>query len=150
MSGYSLHRHVPVNQIGGNKQRRTVSSIYLFIIVFIFVYIFFNHLTRKLGNQSKPLVTISQEGEEWTFKQESLVKTSEVKFSMGKQFEEVTADGRKVLTTNSVVAPNTLLQEMLGTGGGKDSVCTREFTAEKMKCVCSVDDIVTTRWYQRQ
>ena len=135
MSGYSLHRHVPVNQIGGNKQRRTVSSIYLFIIVFIFVYIFFNHLTRKLGNQSKPLVTISQEGEEWTFKQESLVKTSEVKFSMGKQFEEVTADGRK---------------EMLGTGGGKDSVCTREFTAEKMKCVCSVDDIVTTRWYQRQ
>ena len=81
------------------------------------------------------MVTISQEGEERTFKQESLVKTSEVKFSMGKQFEEVTADGRK---------------EMLGTGGGKDSVCTREFTAEKMKCVCSVDDIVTTRWYQRQ
>ena len=108
------------------------------------------YLTRKLGNQSKPLVTISQEGEEWTFKQESLVKTSEVKFNMGKQFEEVTADGRKVLTTNSVMAPNTLLQEMLGTGGGKDSVCTREFTAEKMKCVCSVDDIVTTRWYQRQ
>ena len=92
------------------------------------------YLTRKLGNQSKPLVTIFQEGDEWTFKQESLVKTSEVKFSMGKQFEEVTADGRK---------------EMLGTGGGKDSVCTREFTA-KMKCVCSVDDIVTTRWYQRQ
>ena len=53
-------------------------------------------MTRKLGNQSKPLVTISQEGEEWTFMQESLVKTSEVKFSMGKQFEEVTADGRKV------------------------------------------------------
>ena len=41
-------------------------------------------------------------------------------------------------------------QEMLGTGGGKDSVCTREFMAEKMKCVCSVEDVVTTRWYTRQ
>ena len=108
------------------------------------------YLTRKLGNQSKPLVTISQEGDEWTFKQESLVKTSEAKFSMGKQFEEMTADGRKVLTTNSIKAPNVLFQEMLGTDGGKDSFCTREFMAEKMKCVCTVDDVVTTRWYQRQ
>merc|ERR1712214_217531 len=86
------------------------------------------YLTRKLGNQSKPLVTISHEGgEEWTMKQESLVKTTE-----------------------TVVGPNTLFQEMLGTGGGKDSVCTREFMAEKMKCVCSVEDVVTTRWYTRQ
>merc|ERR1712062_954638 len=95
------------------------------------------YLTRKLGNQSKPLVTISKEGEEWSMKQESLVKTTETKFKMDKQFEELTADGRKVLTTNKVIGPNLLLQEMLGTGGGKDSVCTREFMAEKMKCVCT-------------
>ena len=70
------------------------------------------YLTRKLGNQSKPLVTISHEGgEEWTMKQESLVKTTETKFTMGQQFEEMTADGRKVLTTNTVVGPNTLFQE---------------------------------------
>merc|ERR1711992_6373 len=86
------------------------------------------------STQSQPLVTIShQGGEEWTMKQESLVKTTETKFTMGQQFEEMTADGRKVLTTNTVVGPNTLFQEMLGTGGGKDSVCTREFMAEKMK-----------------
>jgi len=104
------------------------------------------YVTRKLGNKSKPLVTITQDdGNDWTMKQESLVKTSEVKFTMGKQFEEITADGRKVMTTNKVIGPNKLLQEMLGTEGGKDSVCTREFMAEKMKCVCQVDDIVTTR-----
>jgi len=109
------------------------------------------YVTRKLGNKSKPLVTITQDdGNDWTMKQESLVKTSEVKFTMGKQFEEITADGRKVMTTNKVIGPNKLLQEMLGTEGGKDSVCTREFMAEKMKCVCQVDDIVTTRWYARQ
>ena len=108
------------------------------------------YVTRKLGNKSKPLVTISQEGSEWSMKQESLVKTTETKFEMNKQFEELTADGRKVLTTNKVIGPNKLLQEMLGTEGGKDSVCTREFMAEKMKCVCQVDDVITTRWYTRQ
>ena len=54
------------------------------------------------------------------------------------------------MTTNSVKAPNVLFQEMLGTAGGNDSFCTREFSAEKMKCVCSVEDVVTTRWYTRQ
>ena len=92
------------------------------------------YLVRKLGNRSKPLVTLSQEGKEWTMKSESLVKTTETKFEMDKQFEEVTADGRKVLTTMKVKAPNTFYQEMLGT---KDSFCTREFMTEKMKCVCT-------------
>merc|ERR1712062_835897 len=65
------------------------------------------YLVRKLGNRSKPLVTLSQEGKEWTMKSESLVKTTETTFEMDKQFEEVTADGRKVLTTMKVTAPNT-------------------------------------------
>merc|ERR1739848_837125 len=99
------------------------------------------YLVRKLGNQSKPLVTLSQEDNVWTMKSESLVKSTESKFEMGKQFEEVTADGRKVLTTMKVTEPNTVHQEMLGTSGGKDSFCTREFMLEKMKCVCTVDDI---------
>jgi len=84
-----------------------------------------------------------------SMKQESLVKTSEIKFKLGEQFEELTADGRKVLSTMTETAPNTFMHQMLGTGGGKDSVCVREFMAEKMKCVCTVDDIVTTRWYKR-
>merc|ERR1712200_113638 len=95
------------------------------------------YLVRKLGNRSKPLVTLSQEGKEWTMKSESLVKTTETTFEMDKQFEEVTAD-------------DTVYQKMLGTSGGKDSFCTREFMTEKMKCVCTVDDIVTTRWYARK
>ena len=36
-------------------------------------------------------------------KSESLVKTTESKFEMDQQFEELTADGRKVLTTMKVV-----------------------------------------------
>ena len=42
-------------------------------------------------------------------KSESLVKTSEIKFKLGEEFDEVTGDGRKVKSTMSLVAPNTIL-----------------------------------------
>merc|ERR1711862_641331 len=101
------------------------------------------------GNRSYPVVTLAKEGEEYSMKTESLVKTSELKFKLGEQFEEITGDGRKVLSTMTMTAPNTILHQMLGTQGGKDSFCTREFMAEKMKCVCQVDEVVTTRIYER-
>ena len=55
------------------------------------------YLTRKLGNASKPLVTVSQLGpREYEIKQESLVKTSATKFKIDEPFDETTADGRQV------------------------------------------------------
>ena len=86
------------------------------------------YLTRKLGNASKPLVTISEVDpakKKYSFKQESLVKTSTTDFVLGEQFEETTADGRKCMSTFKIVRPGVMIQEMLGTNGGKDSVCLR-------------------------
>ena len=108
------------------------------------------YLTRKLGNRSYPVVTLAKEGEDYSMKTESLVKTSELKFKLGEQFDEVTGDGRKVLSTMTMTAPNTILHQMLGTEGGKDSFCTREFMAEKMKWVCQVEEVITTRIYERK
>ena len=108
------------------------------------------YITRKLGNQSYPVVTIDKDVDNYNMKTESLVKTSELNFKLGEQFEEITGDGRKVLSTMSMTAPNTILHQMLGTEGGKDSFCTREFMAEKMKCVCQVENVITTRIYERK
>ena len=44
----------------------------------------------------------------------------------------------QVLSTMSMVEPNKMMHQMLGTDGGKDSVCTREFLREKMINVCQV------------
>ena len=52
-------------------------------------------VTRKLGNKSSPTVTITEAAGEYTFKQESLVKTSEFKFKLNEEFDETTADGRQ-------------------------------------------------------
>jgi len=106
-------------------------------------------VTRKLGNKTTPTVTFTEQGGEYTFKTESLVKTSEIKFRIGEEFDELTADGRQVRSRMTLKAPNVMVHEMKGTNGGKDSVCTREFLGDLMNCVCQVDDIVTTRVYSR-
>ena len=55
------------------------------------------HFSRKLGNQSKPLVTVAAvDDKTLSFKQQSLVKTTEFSCQIGVPFEETTADGRKV------------------------------------------------------
>lgn len=59
-----------------------------------------SYLVRTLGNKSSPVVTVSNnviDGDNiLTFKQESLVKTSQISFKVGEQFDEQTADGRQV------------------------------------------------------
>ena len=55
-----------------------------------------SYVVRKLGNQSKPLVTVSKDGDTLSFKQESLVSTSITTFKIDEPFDEKTADGRLV------------------------------------------------------
>ena len=56
------------------------------------------YLTRKLGNASKPLITIDEleKKSKYSLKQESLVKTTTTVFKLGERFMDTTADGRKV------------------------------------------------------
>ncbi|XP_023339872.1 myelin P2 protein [Eurytemora carolleeae] len=108
------------------------------------------YLTRKLGNKSFPVVTVSKDGDLFHFKNESLVKTTESSFKLNEQFDELTADGRQVKSTMTLLKPNTLKHDMIGTQGGKDSSCVREFFKDKMTCVCQVDDVVTERIYTRK
>ena len=51
---------------------------------------------RKLGQTTKPNIKFVQNGDEWTFTTTSAVKTTVVKFKLNEEFDEETADGRKV------------------------------------------------------
>jgi len=109
------------------------------------------YLTRKLANKSSPVITITSEGDNaFAIKSESLVTTSVLNFKLDESFEEVTGDGRKVVSTLSMTAPNKMMHKMMGTDGGKDSICVREFMAEKFVNVCQVEDVITTRTYARK
>lgn len=52
--------------------------------------------TRKVGNLTKPTTIISVDGDQVTVKTQSTIKNTELSFKLGEEFDEVTADDRKV------------------------------------------------------
>ncbi|XP_067133353.1 fatty acid-binding protein isoform X3 [Centruroides vittatus] len=100
---------------------------------------------RKLGATSKPTVEISQDGDAWSIKTITTFKTSEIKFKLGEEFEETRMDG-SVVKTVITLEDNKLIQKQFG---DKEVVITRELDGEKLKVICTVDNIVSTRIYDR-
>merc|ERR1739838_392481 len=55
-----------------------------------------NFLLRKAATVSTPVMEVSEEGGEWTIKTSTTLKTMELKFKLGEEFDETTPDGREV------------------------------------------------------
>lgn len=51
---------------------------------------------RKMAATIKPTQKVTVEGNKWNIKTHSTLKNSEIEFTLGEEFDEVTADGRKV------------------------------------------------------
>ena len=56
--------------------------------------------TRKVAGMAKPNMIISVSGDVITIKTESTFKNTEISFTLGQEFDEVTADDRKVKVRN--------------------------------------------------
>ncbi|XP_045132890.1 sodium/calcium exchanger regulatory protein 1-like [Portunus trituberculatus] len=106
---------------------------------------------RKMGNAATPTVEILLEDGTYTLKTVTTFKTTEIKFKLGEEFEETTADGRTVKSTITLDG-NKLIHNQVGDKEKKekDSVLTREFTDTEMLMECKVDDVVCKRVYKRQ
>jgi hypothetical protein len=55
-----------------------------------------NFLLRKAATVSSPVMEVSKEGDLWSIKTSTSLKSMELKFEIEKEFEETTADGRDV------------------------------------------------------
>merc|ERR1711902_410647 len=55
-----------------------------------------NFLLRKAATVSTPVMEVSEEGGVWTIKTSTTLKSMELKFKVGEEFDETTADGREV------------------------------------------------------
>ena len=56
-------------------------------------------VTRKLGEAAKPVLDIKKEGDTWSIATTSTFKNTLITFKLGEEFEETTADGRKVMVS---------------------------------------------------
>ncbi|XP_041101079.1 fatty acid binding protein 4a [Polyodon spathula] len=103
--------------------------------------------TRQMGNMAKPSLIFSVENGILCMKSQSTFKTSEVKFKLGEEFDETTADDRKAKTTVTL-ENGKLVQKQLW--DGKQTVIERELKDGKLIARCIMGDVVATRIYEKE
>ncbi|KAK2527926.1 myelin P2 protein [Columba guinea] len=85
--------------------------------------------TRKLGGLAKPDVIISMKGDMVTIRTESTFKNTTISFKLGQQFDETTADDRKV---KSVVTLEKGALVQVQKWNGKETTIKRRLVDGKM------------------
>lgn len=113
-----------------------------------------NVMLRKIAVKaaSKPQVEITQDGETLSIKTSTTVRTTNITFTVGQEFNEATVDGRPCTsfprweTDSKISCEQTLLK-----GEGPKTSWTREITSDgKLILTMRADDVVCTRLYERQ
>jgi len=105
------------------------------------------YLKRKIaGALSSAVVDITKDGPTYTLKTSTTVKNTEVKFELGKPFEETTLDDRKVQSTFALDG-NVLKQTQ--TAKDFESTIDREFTGSELIATLRHGNVTATRKYKK-
>ncbi|XP_034561050.1 fatty acid-binding protein, heart [Notolabrus celidotus] len=102
--------------------------------------------TRKIGNLTKPTTIIAVEGNTVTVKTQSAVKNTELSFKLGEEFDETTADDRKV---KSLVTVDDGKLVHVQKWDGKETSLVREVSGNKLTLTLTMGAVVSTRHYEK-
>lgn len=102
-------------------------------------------IMAALGSRARPSLHITVEGDTWSLKTETTFKTTNITFQLGEEFDETTADNRKMKTTITL-EKNKLIQDQKGP---VPSVITRIVEGDKMTVLCQAKGVTATRIYKK-
>ncbi|XP_056274282.1 fatty acid-binding protein, heart [Pseudoliparis swirei] len=102
--------------------------------------------TRTVGNHTKPTTIISVEGDVVTVKTKSAVKNTELSFKLNEEFDETTADDRKVKSLVKVEDGKLVHTQKWD---GKETSLVRSVDGNALILTLTMDDVVSTRHYVR-
>nr|AOW69621.1 heart-type fatty acid-binding protein [Lateolabrax japonicus] len=102
--------------------------------------------TRKIGSMTKPTTIISLDGDKMTVKTQSAVKNTELSFKLGEEFDETTADDRKV---KSIVKVEDGKLVHIQKWDGKETSLVREVKDNALTLTLTLGDVVSTRHYEK-
>ncbi|NXA56757.1 RABP2 protein, partial [Nothocercus julius] len=113
-----------------------------------------NVMLRKIAvaAASKPAVEIKQDGESFYIKTSTTVRTTEITFRIGEEFEEQTVDGRPCKSLAKWESANKMVcEQRLLRGDGPKTGWSREMTNDgELILTMTADDVVCTRVYVRE
>ena len=111
-----------------------------------------NFLLRKAATVSTPVMEVSEAGGVWTIKTSTSLKSMELKFKIGEEFDETTPDGREV-TAKVTVDGNKLVSDQKAKKAGQKSTMTiREFKGDEVvqtMTLDGMDDFVCVQKFKR-
>ncbi|KFO28229.1 fatty acid-binding protein, adipocyte [Fukomys damarensis] len=102
--------------------------------------------TRKVAGMAKPYMIISIDGDMLTIRTESTFKNTEMSFKLGQEFDEVTADDRKV---KSIITLEGGALVHVQKWDGKSSTITRRREGDKLVLDCVMNNVTATRIYEK-
>jgi len=102
--------------------------------------------TRKVGNLTKPTTIIAVEGDKVTVKTQSTIKNTELSFKLGEEFDETTADDRKV---KSIVSIDGGKMVHVQKWDGKETSLVREVNGNALTLTLTMGEVVSTRRYEK-
>ncbi|XP_036422450.1 fatty acid-binding protein, heart [Colossoma macropomum] len=100
--------------------------------------------TRQVGSMTKPTTIISLEGDVITLKTVSTFKTTEIKFKLGEEFDETTADDRKVKSLVTIDGGKLVHVQKWD---GKETTLVREVDGNSLTLTLTLGEVVCTRSY---
>merc|ERR1739846_6379 len=84
-------------------------------------------ILRKAALASTPVMTISEDGGNWTMITKTSLKSIELHFKLGEEFDEEATDGRKCKTTVTMEGDKLITHQKAVKSGEMDVKVVREF-----------------------
>ncbi|XP_025781802.1 fatty acid-binding protein, heart [Puma concolor] len=103
--------------------------------------------TRQVANMTKPTTIIERNGDTVTIKTHSTFKNTEISFQLGVEFDETTADDRKV---KSIVTLDGGKLVHLQKWNGQETTLVRELVDGKLILTLTHGSVVCTRTYEKE
>ncbi|KAM9494207.1 fatty acid-binding protein, heart [Clarias gariepinus] len=102
--------------------------------------------TRQIGGLTKPTTIISLDDGVFTLQTVSTFKSTEIKFKLGEEFDETTADDRKCKSLVTLEG-NKLIHTQKW--DGKETTLVREVDGDNLMLTLTLGDVVCTRHYTK-
>ena len=105
-----------------------------------------NTMKRTIAVNSHPVVQLSRNGDIWTLSTKSVLKSIDLKFKLGEEFQEERADGVKVKSVITIEG-NKITHVMKGP---PEVTVIREYNGDEMVAVGTVNNVISKRIYKAQ
>merc|ERR1712076_109202 len=106
-------------------------------------------ILRKAAMASTPVMSIAEDGGNWTMITKTSVKSIELRFKLGEEFEEDTTDGRHCKTTVTLSGNTMTTVQKATKSGEKDVTAVREFSDDGITLTLTTDGATSVQKFKR-